>query len=86
MLIKQKSMASKSSFVRGHNYVNTTEKDHDDSRYGRGWRRIWCYFTPKIFGFLMPLLAAIASVTWPVLGLVISKVQFIIIEMSYTQS
>lgn len=34
----------------------------------------------------MPLLAAIASTTWPVLGLVISKVQFIIIEISYTHS
>lgn len=34
----------------------------------------------------MPLLAAIASLVWPVLGLVISKVQFIIIEMSYTHS
>lgn len=32
----------------------------------------------------MPVLAAIASVAWPLLGLVISKVQFIMIEMAYT--
>lgn len=34
----------------------------------------------------MPLFAGIASLAWPILGLVISKVQFIIIEMAYTQS
>lgn len=34
----------------------------------------------------MPLVAAIASLAWPVLGLVFSKVQFIIIDMAYTGS
>jgi hypothetical protein len=49
-------------------------KDVGDAKYGQGWRRIWHYFDPKIFGILMPFFAAIASVVWPILGLVISKV------------
>lgn len=45
-----------------------------DLQYGTGWRRIWHYFDPKILGIMMPVLAAIASLTWPILGLTISKV------------
>jgi ABC-type multidrug transport system fused ATPase/permease subunit len=35
---------------------------------------------------MMPILAAVASLTWPILGLTISKVQFIVIEMFHTNS
>jgi hypothetical protein len=65
--------------VRKKSTINNAEilaahKDVGDAKYGQGWRRIWHYFDPKIFGILMPFFAAIASIVWPILGLVVSKV------------
>jgi ABC-type multidrug transport system fused ATPase/permease subunit len=59
------------------------EREYHDSAFGVGWGRIWKYFEPKAIGVMMPLIAGIASLSWPVLGMIISKVQFIIIEIAY---
>jgi hypothetical protein len=67
MVVRKESSKNNSEVLSAH-------KDRGDAQYGQGWRRIWHYFDPKIFGILMPVFAAVAALVWPILGLVISKV------------
>jgi hypothetical protein len=59
---------------------------HDHSSFGIGWKRIWHYVSPKFLGICMVLISIVAACAWPVLGLIVSKVQFVMIDIAYTHS
>ena len=80
LISKQKSSMNGNSVSQRKSNKSTTkqtlsqELETSYAVYGIGWRRIWCYFQPKIFGFLMPFFALVTSVAYPCLGMVMSKV------------
>lgn len=46
---------------------------------GAGYMRIWAFYQPKSLGFVLILTALLTSATFPILGYILSKVQFLML-------
>lgn len=60
----------------------TKNDERRASAKGQGWGRIFTYYQPKIFAFIMLITSGLNALSFPALGFCVARIQLILIEQA----